>query len=219
MADIFPTGRFGFMEQEIDVERQTLEGGEAISGGSDKISTEGGGRVYAAFGAGELVDRATILAWRAVLGLLEDGVTPMVVPFCDPRHQPIVGRASSTYSDGTTHSDGTPFAGNAGGTMATASAAALRATTLNFNAAFAQPLIGGEWFTIDHAAKGPRAYKVRRIGEGTLSFVPPLREAIPNGTPLDFNTPRCLMVQDGRASAALMNRRQTTAAIRFVEAR
>lgn len=222
MADRFPTGRFGFLEQQVDIERQTMEGGESLAGGSDRIATDGGGRVFAEFGGGELVDRDKVLAWRALLGILEDGVTPMVVSFCDARHQPVVGMKTTTYSDDTTHSDGTPFAGGAGGAeVATTAAAALRATSLAFAGTFPTPLIGGEWFTIDHPTKGPRAYKVRTVNDpaGTLTFRPPLREAVASGTPLDFNDPRCIMVQDGRASSALVNRRQTTAAIRFVEAR
>lgn len=220
MADTFPTGRFGFLQQEIDIERATLEGGEAIAGGTDRISTDGGGRVFAEFADGGLVDRDTVLAWRALLGILEEGVTPMVVPFCDRRHQPYGGEHRVTYGDGTRHSDGTPLVG--GGPVAETTAdAALRATSLAFTGLFAQPLIGGEWFSIEHPTKGWRAYKVRTVDAdaGTLTFRPPLREAVEAGTPIDFANPRCLMVQDGRASSLLSSRRQTTAAIRFVEAR
>lgn len=217
MPDTFPTARFGFLDQEIDIERQTLTGGTALSGDTDRISTDGGGRVFAEFANGGLVDRETVLAWRALLGLLEDGVTPMVVPFCDPRHQPLTGRHLVTYSDGTSHSDGSLFAG--GGPSAAASAgAALRATSLTLEGEFPRPLIGGEWFSVEHSVKGWRAYKVRSILGDVVSFTPPLRQAIVAGEPLDFAAPRCLMVQDGRASAALQSRRQTTAAIRFVEA-
>lgn len=218
MADTFPTGRFGFMQQEVDIERQTLSGGTALSGATDRISADGGGRVFAEFGGGELVDRETVLAWRAVLAGLDEGVTPVIVPFCDARHQPYGGEHAVTYGDGTTHSDGTLFSG--GGPFAEVTAdAALRATSLSFNGAFSRPLIGGEWFTILHPSKGPRAYKVSSIDSdaGTLSFRPPLREAIEAGTKLDFSNPRCLMVQDGRASSAVMAKRHTTAQIRFVE--
>jgi hypothetical protein len=122
-----------------------------------------------------------------------------------------------TYADGTVHFDDTPLVG--GGPTAEATAAAdLRAVQIEFTAQFGQPLIGGEWFGIEHPVKGWRAYKVQKIDGNTLHFRPPLREAVTIGTVLDFANPRCLMVQDGRASSALMGRRQTTAAIRFVEA-
>lgn len=218
MADLFPTSLFGFKSQDVDIERQTLSGGTSLSGETDVTSTDGGGRVYADFGEGDLIDRNKVLAWRALLTILEEGVTQMVVPFCDIRHQPFGGEHTVTYGDGTTHSDGTPFAG--GGPFAEATAdAALRATSLSFNGAFAQPLIGGEWFTVEHETKGPRAYRVRTIVGDTVTFRPPLREAVLAGAVLDFANPRCLMVQDGKATATISNRRHTVAAIRFVEAR
>lgn len=218
MFETFPTALFGFMQQEVDIERQTITGGAALSGAVDRVSADGGGRVFAEFGGGELIDRAKVLAWRAMLGRLDAGVTQMVVPFCDLRHQPYGGSAAVTYGDGTRHSDGTPFA--PGGPAADSTiAVALRGTTLTLTGLFARPIIGGEWFSIDHPAKDWRAYRVRSVdaGTGAITFRPPLREAIEAGTSLDFANPRCLMVQDGRASSGMSFRRQTTAAIRFVE--
>jgi len=221
MADTFPTPLFGFKSQDVDIERQVLSGSTSLSGETDVVAIDGGGRVYAEFGEGDLIDRNKVLAWRALVTMLEGGVTQMVVPFCDIRHQPYGGEHTATYGDGTTHSDGTPFTG--GGPFGEATApAALRATSLQFNGAFAQPLIGGEWFTIVHATKGPRAYRVRTVEGATLSFRPPLREAVNAGETLDFANPRCVMVQDSeasRASSKITNRRHTVAEIRFVEAR
>jgi hypothetical protein len=216
----FPTALFGFLEQEVDIEGQTLDGGTALSGASDKVATDGGGRVFAEFAGGNLVDRNKVLAWRALLANLENGVETMVVPFCDLRHQPYGNEHTVPYGDGAVHSDGTPFAG--GGPFAESTAdAALRATTIEFNAVLARPLLGGEWFSVEHPTKGWRAYKVRTVDAeaGTMTYRPPLREAVPAGTQLDFANPRCAMVQDGRASARLGGRRHTVAAIRFVEAR
>lgn len=221
MADTFPTALFGFKSQDVDIERQILSGSTSLSGETDVVATDGGGRVYAEFGEGDLIDRDKVLAWRALITMLEGGVTQMVVPFCDLRHQPYGGEHTATYGDGTTHSDGTPFSG--GGPFAeTTGAAALRATSLQFNGGFSRPLIGGEWFTITHPTKGERAYRVRTVVGGTLSFRPPLREAVGAGVSLDFANPRCVMVQDSEASppsSKITNRRHTVAEIRFVEAR
>lgn len=220
MADIFPTALFGFKTVEVDIERQTLTGGVSLSGDEDLLAIDGGGRVYAQFADGDLIDRDKVLAWRALLTILEGGVAAMVVPFCDIRHQPYGGEHRVPYGDGAYHSDGSPFAG--GGPFAEATApASLRATTLSFNGAFAQPLIGGEWFGIEHPGKGWRAYRVRTVDAegGTLTFRPPLREAIGAGDVLDFAEPRCLMIQNDKASVSLANRRHVSAAIRFVEAK
>lgn len=218
MALVFPTSLFGFKSQAVDVEHATLRGGESLSGDEDITATDGGGRVFAEFGDGDLIDRDKVLAWRAIVGQLADGVTEMVVPFCDIRHQPYGGEHAATYGDGTHHSDGTPFAG--GGPAAEADAdAALRATTMPITAIFAQPLIGGEWFAIEHPIKGWRAYRVLTVDGSQITFLPPLREAIAAGTPLDFANPRCLMRQDGKASVGMVHRRHSVAAIRLIEAR
>jgi len=218
----FPTSRFGFLEQEVDVERQTLKGGTALNGEQDLVSTDGGGRVFAEFASGALVDRDTVLAWRAVLGALEEGVTRAVVPFCDTRHQPHGPRHRVPHSDQTPFSDDSLYAG--GGAVGRATnGAELRATQLAITVPLVQPLIGGEWFAIEHPGKGWRAYKVKGIvlqdaAGAIVKFVPPLREAVAANEVVDFANPRCLMVQDGRASSRLSNRRYTDAAIRFIEA-
>ena len=222
MAPVFPTSRFGFLEQEVDLERQTLRGATALSGEQDIVSADGGGRVFAEFAGGSLIDRPVVLAWRAILAILEEGVTRVIVPFCDKRNTPYGNEHLVPHSDGTPFSDGTLYAG--GGPVASTSAdMALRATEATLGISFARSLIGGEWFGIEHPNKGWRAYKVREVFEQTgstarVAFIPPLREAVPAGTPADFANPRCLMVQDGRASTRTQQHRYTDAAIRFIEA-
>ena len=224
MADYFPTRLFGFASKEVDIERQTISGGTALSGEVDTVSTDGGGRVFAEFGDGNIVDRDSVLAWRALTGILEEGVTAVVVPFGDPRHQP--GQPTPAYS---LHSDGTPFDDatlyeSVDGVAGTCEAATLRATQLTFSADLAgRPLRGGEWFSIEHPAKGWRAYKVIRVPAqdddgATIQFRPPLREAVTTGQVLDMTNPRCLMVADGRPGSKISYARHMETAIRFVEA-
>lgn len=224
MADYFPTRRFGFLTKEVDIERQTINGGTALSGETDRIGADGGGRIFAEFADGGLVDRDTVLAWRALTTILEEGINPVVVPFCDPRHQPGQPRPAAVA-----HSDGSPFDDESlyvstNGLICNAAAADLRATTITLTGDLVgKRLRGGEWFAIEHAGKGWRAYKVRRVpaqddSSATIEFRPPLREAIPAETLLDFENPRCLMVADMRPSTKLIFGRQTDAAIRFVEA-
>ena len=220
MPITFPTSRFGFLEQEVDIERQTLKGGTALSGEQDITSTDGGGRVFAEFAGGSLIDRDKVLAWRALMGILEEGVTRIVVPFCDVRHTPYLGSGKRRvpHSDKTPFSDGSLYVGS-GVTGLVGIPMAPRATRVFLSAVLRRELIGGEWFSIEHPNKGWRAYKVKQvIDEGSFTFSPPIREAVDAATTLDFNEPRCLMVQDGRASTRLVNRRHTEAAIRFIEA-
>lgn len=225
MPFYFPTAFFGFLDQEVDIERQTLDGGTAISGETDRTSVDGGGRVFADFSNGSLVDRTVVMTWRAVSALVEEGVTPVVVPFCDPRHQPArFPTLVSTHSDGSPFDDGTLYE-TAGGLIGEADgAAALRAVQLVFTGNLAgRPLMGGEWFGIQHPTKGWRAYKVRRVVAqndlgATVEFRPPLREAVADNQAIDFANPRCLMVADGRPGTGLRFRRAIEAQIRFVEA-
>lgn len=216
MVEIFPTRLFGFLETEYDIERQTLKGGTALSGEQDVISTDGGGRVFAELSDGSLVDRGPTLAWRALLTQLEEGVTPIVVPFCDARYTPY-----ATGGGHVPHSDKTPFADQAryfgSGFVSTVGAAALRATSLALSPTLPRPLIGGEWFSIEHPTKGWRAYRIASVDGATVTFRPPLREAVPNDAAVEFAEPKCLMVQDGRASSRKQGH-LTPAAIRFVEA-
>ena len=218
MADVFPTHIFGFLRKEVNIERQTLKGGTSLSGEQDVVSTDGGGRVFAEFGDGSLVDRGPNMAWRALVTLLEEGVTPFDVPFCETRFTPY-GAASS----GVPHSDGSPFSDGSlyeadGGVASVAAPAALRATTLQMTLALPQPLVGGEWFAINHPNKGWRAYRVSRISGSDISFRPPLREAVTGGETVDFIHPRCRMVADGRPGTPAQFGRYGEAAIRFVEA-
>jgi hypothetical protein len=55
------------------------------------------------------------------------------------------------------------------------------------------PLIGGELFSVEHAAWGWRVYRITRIDGDVITFRPPLREAMAAGAALEFDTPRCQM--------------------------
>lgn len=218
MADVFPTRLFGFVDKEVDIERQTITGGTSLAGEQDKTSADGGGRVFAEFSNGSLVDRAQNMAWRAVVTLLEEGVTVMDVPFCQARFTPYgPGLSGVPHSDGTPFSDGSLYEA-AGGFASIAGPAILRDIVLELDLALPQPLVGGEWFSINHPNKGWRAYRVMRISGATVEFRPPLREAVTAGEIVDFMDPRCRMVADGRPGTAVQYGRLGSAAIRFVEA-
>lgn len=222
MTVTFPTARFAFDEQEIDIERRTISGGTALNDEEDVIETDGGGRVFAEFANGPLLDREDVLAWRAIGTRFGSGTEAIIVPFCDKTHQPYGNEHLVTHSDDTTFDDGTEYSG--GGPVATASAdAALRATTIEITIAFDQELVGGEWFGIEHPTKGWRAYNICTIIDqtdttATVAFRPPLREAVSAGDTIDFAEPRCLMRVDGRPGQRLELGNYGEAAIRFVEA-
>lgn len=219
---VFPTALFAFDDQEIDLERRVISGGVSLAGEEDTIATDGGGRWFAEFANGPLIERSPVLAWRAFTLIAEEGAQQVIVPFCDPMHQPYGDEHSVTHSDDTPFEDETEYEG--GGAIATvATAAALRATTMTLDITLPQPLLAGETFSIEHPTKGWRAYRIRTISDQsdtsvTFTFRPPLREAVTIGEVADFNDPRCVMVQQGRAGSSLNLGRYSEAAIRFVEA-
>ncbi len=219
---VFPTALFAFDEQEVDLERRVTSGGVSLSGAEDLIATDGGGRWFAEFANGPLLDREPMLAWRSFLLIAEEGATEIIVPFCDPMHQPYGDEHSVPHSDDTTFDDESLYSGG-GAAAEVAADAALRATTLTLTVTLPQPLVGGETFSIEHPVKGWRAYRVRTVEEQsdtevTITLRPPLREAVSEGEVVDFVDPRCLMVQQGRASSRTELGQYGEAAIRFVEA-
>lgn len=219
---VFPTARFAFDEQEIDIEHRVISGGTSLSGEEDVIETDGGGRVFAEFMNGPLLDREAVLAWRAIGTRFGSGTELIVVPFCDMLHQPYGGTHSVPHSDDAPFSDDSEYSG--GGPYATAAAdAALRATTISLTIDLPQSLIGGEWFAIEHETKGWRAYNIATVEAqdettATVTFRPPLREAVSEGDHIEFAQPRCLMRIDGRPGRSLELGQYGEASLRFVEA-
>src|SRR6187431_1181863 len=102
---VFPTCLFAPNDVQADLERRTVSGGEAINGDEDVIASDGGGRVFVEFADPYLDEPATAKAWRALDAYLDGGATPIIVPFCDARHQPTGGSVDTTHSDDTPFSD------------------------------------------------------------------------------------------------------------------
>jgi hypothetical protein len=74
----------------------------------------------------------------------------------------------------------------------------LRATSLDLAILNAGDLVGGESFSIDHPTMGHRLYEIKTAiydddDLATITFNPPLREAVTSGTRLEFDRPRCTM--------------------------
>jgi hypothetical protein len=197
---VFPTRLFYFEGANPDIERRTLSGGESLTGETDLVATDGGGRVFVDFSNAYLDEPAQALAWSALGALLDDGATPIVVPIGDADMQ--------QRGDITTPPGGVPwwdeadFASGASGITLSA-AAALRATTLVLALGPGEkPIQPGVWFSIKHATYSHRAYKVAEIVSQTSSAAtircrPPLREATASGVQVEFSDPKCVMHVDG----------------------
>jgi hypothetical protein len=201
---------------EIDIERRTVSGGTALNGVEDVVVTDGGGRVYAQFTDPYLDDPTTAKAWRAISAYLDGGSTPIRVRFCDRRHQPDYDTNRVLHSDGTPFDDESEYQ-QGGISAAVTEAAALRSTSLRITFADDTSLVGGEWFSIDHAFMRDRAYRVAEVYGETIKFRPPLRESVPAGTPLNFADPCCVMRLDGDMRSGTVLGFSESAGVRFVE--
>lgn len=226
MARLIDPSLFGFTDQDIDVAGLATSGGASISGIDDPIRSDGGGYVIASFTGGSLLDREANLTWRAITTGFDGGATSVIVMFCDRLHQPVNKRALVPHSDGTPFDDGSEYESGGGSAEIVAiingQAGGLRATILQIGTVLPKPLIGGEWFTIVHPAWGERAYNISSVtlnddATYTIEYRPPLREAVDIGTPLDFENPRCRMVQSDKTSKAINMKRLGSASLSFKE--
>lgn len=168
--------------------------------------------------------RNQILAGNALQGALLGG-TPILVRPCDCRQTPIVAGGSFGAAPA---SDGSPFDDALGSEsapiVATVAAAALRARslTVTFTGSH-RALVGGEHLSIDHAGWGRRMYLVEKVTGGTTNapvvrITPPLRQAVTNGTAVDFNRPGCVMQMVGEMQInPTLPRRVHQGRVAFVE--
>lgn len=173
---------------------------ESINGNSQSIRTDGGGYWRCAYENIDLIDSDTIRCARAWDGYMGGGGVEFIVPVADIRHAPrpeVGGRLMSPGPLLVTGSD--PYFPEALGyaspvVVASASAAPLRATTLEITITRGSRVKGGQYFSITHPTKGRRLYRTGRVlssvGQYSIvEIVPPLREAIGTGMTLDFDWP------------------------------
>jgi hypothetical protein len=190
-APLFPLGLFGLEDVgPPKLVRRALSGGVSLSGEEQKVGITGGGS-WVLQASGDLIEENKVRAWRALETLLAGGTTAATVEWPVGLFQPIGPLR-------TRRPFGWPPVAASGILQAQATAFgvhALRATTLNI-ADFSAPraLVGGEFFTIDHATWGERGYEIAEVvSQAQVKIRPPLREALVGDEVIDFDNPRCLM--------------------------
>lgn len=224
---VFPTRLFAPPSLQVRLLGQAITGGASLSGEAQFAEVGGGGRWVADFGEACLWTREKVLAWRRFAAAADGGATSLLVPLADRRHQPLNNPYTGPDAFGldTWVSDESDW--TAAEVTAPASAAALGATALSFAYTAPKALLGGEHFSIHHATWGWRLYRVSRVVSGgtvgsavstSVEVRPPLREAIAASTPLNFESPRCLMRVDGDVDCTVEQLRFGNASARFVEA-
>lgn len=177
--------------------------GPATLGGQHQVGSFDGGYWIAQLQDISAVGKAAMLAYRRLTGLLQGGANQVLVPLCDRANAPWPGTERSVTvpfiegSDTATFSDGTEFSQNVI-TIEMTGAGAVRSTRLEVKYVNAGDVVGGERFSING-----HAYEVVQVladqvltGGATAAWQirPPLREAMPVGTQLDFDDPVCRMI-------------------------
>jgi hypothetical protein len=201
MTDTWPRAMLYPQTERWSRPGRHVSGGQLVSGALAGGRTDGGGFWACKQSGITLSSVAQIKLWRAMEEIVGDGVTQFIVPMCEGRFKP--SPAGGRSMGGIPHSDKTNFSDGGGYwqgviTASVHAAAARRATTIVLDMTLAGPLVGGEFFSIDHPTMGRRLYKIGRVASisgtlNTVSFGPPLREAVAGGEVADFDDPGCTM--------------------------
>lgn len=222
---VFPTHLFNPQTVKPDVVGRVVSGGVALSGEEDVVATDGGGRVRVDYSGIVLRDPTKLRAWNAWNAHLKSGVVACYVPLVSiataPR--PWAGSAPRPVFDigGDDPMFPTEVAYRARSiAAATVGDVALRATEITIVITSGSPVQGGEWFSIN--GRGHRIERVTaRDGmEATVAIEPPTREAIDDGTAIEFEWPvvKARLVIGTDLGQAIQLSRRSEQSISFVEA-
>lgn len=183
---------------DLDCRASSYEGGRALTGVTHALDYSGGGIWAVTYGRVQLFTPESHRAWGAAAARMNGSVLPMNIlipvryvnpfPTATPADIPVADTVPS-YIAGIT-GDG----------------AAVGATTMKIRILRGTALKAGHLFSINHATKGWRLYRVVEILTSTdspttdtdatlynLTIRPPLREAIVQSQALEFDWPRCIM--------------------------
>jgi hypothetical protein len=231
--DTFPTHYFSPEGQRPYLTGRTISSGQSVSGLQQQAKTDGGGLWVAEMTNVALNTSERLKLWRSWVARLDGGATQVIVPLCDLRQAPvpIVDGKPFYGTDGVPHSDGTFFSDGTGygETLIAATsvgAVGLRGVVMTINISVGGDLSAGMHFSVVHATKGKRLYRVATItsdddaGTYGVTIRPPMREAIAAGTPLDFEDPGCVMtvVNSDAMEPTVKNHKFATADVTFIEA-
>lgn len=196
----------------FDVIGAGVESPRSLSGVATAINFTGGGLVAVEYNncmPGNMTPAGLKYVSR-LAAMLNSGVTkvhvPLLTDFLTPSSDGYqIGdglTATGSFSDSTTFSDGTGLAYYTV-TAEIYAAAALNAGSVQITLFVGDALYGGEWFSLNHANKDKRAYRIKEVtatgtdGLGntvyTCSISPPLREAVSAGMDANFVRPICTM--------------------------
>src|SRR5581483_2155311 len=188
-----------------EIQGTVLSGGQTATGAMPITRLDGGGLWKCTLGQVGLWDADRRRSWRALTAICDGVAQPIVVPVHDMVDQPwpLIGGVPDMTFDIVSHDDGTFFYDGTGYESGLieincAGGASLRETGMNVRIVAGDDLKGGEHFSIDHPDLRHRLYRVRTAvdnggGSWAITFRPPLRADVLDGTQLNFDRPQCVM--------------------------
>lgn len=221
---IFPSHRFNPKLVTAMPVPQVVSGGANLNDDETTIQTDGGGRWSVTHGNIDLRGPLMLRLWESWVAYLAGGAQVILVPLLSlptaPR--PIAGggiaRPSRLMADDDRFPTSVAYAAPYIKAV-TAAPAGIRATTLSINVTQGGRLEGGEKFGI-----GRRGHIVERVvsraGQVAECIIfPPTREAIPSGTPINFEWPvvQCRAVMGQNLAPDVSFGRSAGVSISFVE--
>jgi hypothetical protein len=205
-----------------NISPRTLAAPTSVSGLTQVVATDAG--IWkATFDSIIVRSRDAVLMFRAIAVLAEGRLGPILVPRC-AAYQPRPAGGDDLldqvpHGDDAFFSDDTGYVGRANSIHAAAPAAA-RAVSINVTIVYGGLLEPGQDFSI-----GERMYRIRTVtytgaNAATLTFRPPLREAVTTGSTLEFDEPVCLMrlQTDDEMDLDLALHRFGSPTVQFIEA-
>lgn len=204
-AVVFPDMPYFEKSHSWNLRASTFLPGQATTGAFPLGRIDGGGLWSAVLNEVHLISDDDLRVYRALRSLAQGGVRAIIVPRHDPTALPpfptiggvrVTSYGNVPYSDGSFFSDGTGFYQPVI-VAVTVGAAALRASSLTISFISGAALRGGECFSIAHTINNWRLYEITSVtivgGNSVVTIEPPLREAVPSGTAVEFDRPRCTM--------------------------
>ncbi|RUM99038.1 hypothetical protein EET67_05210 [Pseudaminobacter arsenicus] len=202
----------------FDIAPRNLAAPSSVSGATQVVSSDAG--IWKAKLGGIVINRRDrVLAFRAIANLLEGRLNSILVPLCRG-YQPVPAGSEPLYdqvphSDDAFFDDDTGYAGRVIDVV-TVGSMALRAVSGTVSVNYAGTIEPGQHFSV-----GERLYRVRSFNAdtGAITFRPPLREAVPAGTNLEFDDPvvRMKLATDDAMNLDLALRRFGSPTVNFIE--
>lgn len=222
MTMMWPTQVLWPSGVSLDLASRSLAAPASVSGASQVVASDAG--IWKlTFRDLSIATDTQLACFRGIAGLLEGRLNPIVVPLFphERRLQPVLDAgfiAEVPHEDDTLFDDGTGYVGSTT-SMHFAADVGVRAVSATVMIDYGGTLQPGQRFSV-----GERLYRLHTVvyssdSKASVTFRPPLREAVKSGTYLEFDEPkiRVRLATDGEMDLPLDHNVTGVISINFIE--